>query len=983
MIRHWVARQGWALAVGAGVTLLAVAVHLAGLTERFELLVFDWEVRHVSRTPASDRILHIDIDDDALDRVGSWPWPRDLQAELVSILHELGASHIVLDIVFSEPKPREVRLPELDPYAELEGDIEQIGELSSENVVDPDEELARAIRSAGTVYLAMYYEEPAGHGGPALHRRDAGVTQERIAAALRADFELDVEALSDRLGVAQHEIEAVLAGVKRRVARELVHEVMRDAAGKEHSAREVHERLLSTPFDRQTADRADVLAAYVHERSLEALRRQLQPVPAALHGKLPIVNEIVPPIRGVGAEAHRIGFVTFKPDFDGGMRHVPLLLEWDGRMIEQLALTVARDVLDIQTEDLSIDETGNLRIAARGDRPGMRIQLDGQGQMLVNWHVTGRRWENCFQHLPATQFMQIRDCRKGIRENDLRKRWAIGEALAKIKEPTGFALYRDRVNRLLHLERRLRESEWKREPADPGLEALRAERDELQHLVATDEAESAELINEEWEVLRAEPDPNDPAIAEDYQRFKEAHALIADRVAELDRVNAAIRDEEQRLRTKLRPLVDRKICFVGYTATAVADMVTSPAYHRMPGVLVHSNVLNGFLQNAFLRWSPRWLQAGVILLLGLTMTVVTGVKGPRASLAVVLSTIAAFFALNAWVVFGRMDHWLRLLTALVVVFVVWALIVLVRYLVTDRERRRFSKAVAQYVSPAMARRIASEAERLDLSPASAEVSCYFSDLGGFTTIAERLGPEGTKTVLNPYLESMSAVLHRREALINKFNGDGIFAFFNPPILPCAGHERAACEAAIDSQLALSDLKRRYDHHPLACEFASLQMRVGIASGSVFVGDYGSEAKLDYTCVGDTVNLASRLESANKQFGSRVLVSGKTRRSAGDRFVYRPIGAVRVKGQTVAVDVFELLGRVGEVNGELERFAECFAAGVEAFAARAWTEAAGRFAACLALRPGDAVTRRYLELVGEYQHSPPPDDWRPSIELTEK
>lgn len=973
MMRGWWARHGGGVAVGLALTGAAVVLHAGGFTERLELLGFDLLVEWFSRVPASDKILHIDIDDDALERVGSWPWPRDLQAGLVRALHELGARQVVMDIVFSEPRPPEVRLPSLERFADIEGEIEELGEASAENVVFGDDELADAISTAGNVCLSYFYEQ-----------RVAGATTEleqTLSGLLIADFNLDVAALARKCGESMERVQGVLAGVKRRVARERVHAILttRPAAG----LREVHQSLLNTPFDRFTADRQDIVAAYHRELSLRALAAASPKVPEQLKGRLPRVGEVVPPVYQFTAGAWRCGFVTFAPDSDGRTRHVPLLAEWNGRLVEQLSFAAAREALGIELEDLSLDDRGALRITARGERPAMRVPLDEQGRVLINWHVASGGWQECFRHLPVAQLLRLHDADRQLKDNRIRRALLIGKAMRLVKDDAGFEQYRSQVNERIRLERQIRWATLQGRGQAPEIERLKRDSARLKALVESDEKESLALIAEEWAGLGAESQPDDPAIAGEYRRFKEAHELAGDRVAELDLENQRIVSERDRLIAELRPLVQDNICFVGYTATAVADMVNTPAYERMPGVLVHSQVLNSLLQGRFLNWSGLGIRLGVIVVLGAVVTLVTVQRGPTASLVFVVSLILVSLGVNAFGLFAWADYWLRLVTGLVLVFCAWALVVMFRLLVTDRQKRRFSKALAQYVSPAMARQISESAVPIDFSPREAQVSCFFSDLAGFTRISEELGPEGTRAVLNPYLEAMSDALHRQGGLINKFMGDGVFAFFNAPILPCEHHAMAACESALNCRRALDELKQRYAEHPMAREFNRLAMRIGITTGHAFVGDYGSEAKLDYTCMGDTVNLAARLESANKQFGTGVLIAGRTRDLVGDKYCFRLVGRIQVKGQSVGVPVHELLGRPGETKAESLAFAHTFEAAVNAFVAGDWSAARRGFESCLGLRAGDRGVLRYLELISAYESHPPPEDWSGVIELTEK
>jgi class 3 adenylate cyclase/CHASE2 domain-containing sensor protein len=962
-----------ALWAGLALTAIAAGVHLTGVLERLELVGYDYLVAHFSSVPASPRILHVDIDDDALERVESWPWPRDMQGELIRILHELGASHVLMDIVWTEPKRAEVRVPGLTRYADLEGQVEQVGDISPENVVYPDDELARAVAESGPVLLAMYYGENA--------REPGSPVVDRVAAQLRQDFSLTATDVAKRLWIVASDIEDVLAGAKRQVAEERVAAVLttRPAA----SAAEVHAAILSTPFERETADRADVLAAYERQLGLRTLREKCPAIPEGLRGRLPRVERLTPPVYKFTAGAAGVGFVTYQPDFDGRVRRIPLMAEWDGRLVEQLAFRQAREALGIRVEDLSLDARGDLVIAAGAGRPEMRVQLDERGQMLINWHVAPAGWHHSFAHLPVTQLLQIYDARQKQRENEIRRQVVLARAMRLAKDDAGYEAYRQQVNALLEKERQVRWARLQGRGETAEAKSMQADAAGLRKRIEADEKSTIEFVREQWTALQGEANPKDPQIAGEYKRFGEAHRLVVEDAAELARVNERIAAQEREYGKRLKAVVAGKLCIVGYTATAVADMVGTSAYGRVAGVMVHSNVLNSLLLGQFRAWSPRWVQTLVLIAVGVTVSIVAATRGPRVTLAFVLVVIVIGVVVDAVGLFERRDHWLPLVTTMLSTCVVWALVVLVQYLTTDRQRRRFSRALAQYVSPAVARQITEHTERLDLSPVSQVVTCFFSDLAGFTRFSERLGPEGTRALLNPYLEAMSGVLHRRSALINKFIGDGIFAFFNPPVLPCPVHAAEACAAALESQRALAELAERHTGHALAGEFSRLRMRIGVATGPVFVGDYGSEEKLDYTCMGDTVNLASRLEGANKAFGTTIMVSGPACEAAGDGFVFRPLGYVQVKGQTVAVPIFELLGERGEVAADELAYAEKFAASVGAFTARDWARARTGFTACLESRSADVAARQYLALAVAYQEQPPPDEWNRAVELTEK
>ncbi len=975
----WLQRQRFSLGAGLAVVLAVTGLHGLRLTEPLEWLAYDHVVRHLSRTPASSNIVHIDINDDALKRVSSWPWPRDIQAALIGILGELGAERILVDLVWSEPKGPEIRVPESDPWAGTEGAIEQVGQLSAGNVVYGDDELRAAIAGSGNVFIGMYYEEPE----TAAAAGEAGLVK-TVAANLELDFALDAATIAESHGVPAGDVERVLAGAKRQAARRLVATRLttRPAAGSDEILRELLPSAFAGDRERLNADRRDILEALWHVRGLQAVQAQAPPVPEGLQGRLPRRTSLVPPLEALTRAARGAGFVNFQADADGVLRHLPLLVEWDGKVIEQLGFAAARDALGIRLEDLEI-RGSTLVIRPGPGRRAMRLQLDGQGRILVNWHAAAGGWPAAFTHVPVAQILRLWDIRERIRQNEVLRQIRLGQAVEAVSEPEAFESYRLLVAQMLQEQRSLHLGRLRGTLTPREQEQIERRVQDLVEGVRRRQEEAVALIRETWAELSGEPDPLDPAVAAEYGRFQSAWRLISEDVRALEEANAALAAQEPGLLDELSPLVRGRTCLVGYTATAVADMVATPAFGRTPGVMIHSNLLNSFLQGRFRRWMPLGGQVLVVLLVGLAVMAGSARLDLRVTPVALGLLIAGWLWIDWALLFARLDYWMPPVTVCVQAFASWAVIVLTRYVVVDRQRRRFSRAVAQYVSPAMARRLAESAGQLDFSPSRAMVSCFFSDLAGFTSISERLGPEGTRAVLNPYLEAMSGALHARGALINKFMGDGVFAFFNPPILPCPGHEQACCEAALDCLEALEELKRRFAGHALAEHFLRLAMRIGVASGPVFVGDYGSENKLDYTCVGDVVNLAARLESANKQFGTVVMVDEASRAATDGSLVFRDLGVVQVAGQSVGVRVHELLGRAGAVDPATAEYATVFGEAVAAFMRGEFATAAGGFEACLRSRPRDRGAARYLAAARAMGPGPPPDDWRGVLELTDK
>jgi adenylate cyclase len=283
-----------------------------------------------------------------------------------------------------------------------------------------------------------------------------------------------------------------------------------------------------------------------------------------------------------------------------------------------------------------------------------------------------------------------------------------------------------------------------------------------------------------------------------------------------------------------------------------------------------------------------------------------------------------------------------------------------------------------YLSPEVVNEVLEDPGKLGLRGSIQEVTVFFSDLAGFTSIAEALSPEELTALLNDYLTPMSNIIQEHGGCLDKYEGDLIMSFFGAPVT-YEDHARRACFAALENQERLQRLRE---------EFAQagrppLYARIGLASGPVRVGNMGSEIRFDYTVMGDTANLASRLEGINKLYATSIMVSETTRKAVGDAVVAREVDMVRVKGKAEPVRIYELLAKAGGLDGPWEQVLELYSSALALYRKRDFTNAASGFEEVLKLRPDDGPTLAMLSRCRVYATSPPPGDWAGVHVATEK
>ncbi len=288
------------------------------------------------------------------------------------------------------------------------------------------------------------------------------------------------------------------------------------------------------------------------------------------------------------------------------------------------------------------------------------------------------------------------------------------------------------------------------------------------------------------------------------------------------------------------------------------------------------------------------------------------------------------------------------------------------------------RSFSYYVPRDLVRAMLESGQEATLQGQTREMTVYFSDIVGMTSIAERMTPDQLVQLLSRYFDEMTQVIEAQRGTVDKFIGDAIMAFWGAPV-PTADHAARACETALRSQRKLAELRTAPDVPGLA----SIRARIGIATGDVVVGNVGSHDRFNYTVMGDTVNLASRLEGLNKVYGTEILISDPTGEALREWIVARPVGLAQVKGKRLGVEVWEPLCLASDDDAVARELARLFVEGLGSYLERDFRGAAEQYKAALRLRPEDKPSAVLLERCREFLRAPPPEDWNGVYVATEK
>jgi adenylate cyclase len=423
---------------------------------------------------------------------------------------------------------------------------------------------------------------------------------------------------------------------------------------------------------------------------------------------------------------------------------------------------------------------------------------------------------------------------------------------------------------------------------------------------------------------------------------------------------------------KVEPAVlNNKLVLVGTTAPGLLDLRSTPVSGIYPGVEVHANLIAAMLSSepGRLKHSPLigpFVELGVAIILSLGLPVILCLAPVITGTVVVVGILVMLVSVNAWVWTQGMA--IPLASVLTLVLLIYLVNMAFGFFVESRSKRQFTELFGQYVPPELVEKMAEDPEQYSMEGRREHLTVLFSDVVGFTPISQHLQPPELARFINHFLTEMSAVIRATGGTLDKYIGDCIMAFWGAPV-----HDSQHATHSVTAALRMKD--KLYEIRA-ECEkkgWPRLGIGIGLCTGDMVVGDMGSKLRKAYTVMGDSVNLASRLEGLTRVYESWILVSQSTKDECTG-IVFREIDAVTVKGKTVPVTIFEPMGLEGEVSDDRIQEIDQWHQALKDYRGQHWDKAKATLSALNEKRSDERLYALFLERIEEYQQTPPPTDW---------
>jgi adenylate cyclase len=877
-----------------------------------EYRIFDGFLGMRPEPKQSTLIKLVDVDNGAIDLVGSWPWPRDVMAEGVMRMRELGARTVSFDIEYVNQSNAGIDVDQLknklpadftQGFGEIQGNVNDLIDAVATGAISPK----AALRYKNDLNAGIDDTRVKLIGEVSSVARD---NDRYLGGALRLFGSAYVT-----VNVSNNESEAVTT--------------IKPSKETERFA-----------VDRIKADRDSALEATI------------------MSATIPQIAE--------GAKG--AGFVNVLIDHDGVRRRIDILREYDGKYYAQLIVAPLLSVLGNPPIEAT-KSTVTLKGAhlPDGTVKDIRIPISSGAQTLINWPRAD--FYGSFQHKSFSELVNLKRL-----EEDL-SGYLRNIAEMDIDTGTQGRPYRDGALAVLALEDKA--------------SALKAQAMATGDQKATDAwiAGRVEYLAAAKKFLAGGSDKEltgyiDMAIRKGAVRPADVDGA-REVIATVDKLYTQARESLQTLsdkRAMLSSFLAGSMCIIGWTSTGTTDLGVNPFHAQYINVGTHAALANTILQGDFLSEAPVWIS--IVLSFALAFLIIL-IQRNLKPLQNILAGIVAMIlvVIGTFVLFRFTGIYIKVLGPALTVFFTGMTNAIVKYLSTEREKSFYRKAFATYLSPDVINQLVADPSKLRLGGDMKHMTAMFTDVRAFSSVSEKLTADRLVALLNEYLTGMSDIILDMRGTIDKYEGDAIIGFFGAP-LEIPDHAHLALEAAVK-------MKRReavMNEHFVADGMSPnpLLTRIGINTGDIVVGNMGTERKMDYTIMGNNVNLAARLEGVNKMYGTWILASDATKSEGEEGMLFRRLDRVRVVNINTPVQLWEVVDILADADDATKAKIAEFHQILDVFETKDWNRAKAGFEDFLKRWPEDGPAKTFQKRTETYLGpNPPPEGWDGVFNLNEK
>ncbi|MDR3020069.1 MAG: CHASE2 domain-containing protein [Treponema sp.] len=877
------------------IVLLTIPLFLTPL----DLKIYDVFLRALPSLTESEKIIVLTLDDESMEEAGGFPFRREVMADIVILLRELGMRSISFDLSYLDASPHR-----LDP------------------------EYASRV-------FSLYLDDGFGEINSTTEQVFDGFAAGMIT---RADSELYKEEflnLNDRI---RDSLEGSLAFLTRDVD-----EYFSQALGLTNNS-----YLTLTMISREHLIGDAELPAPEGAVAEQLARVALKNITASKDNITPDMAGVMPAIPKLMQRSRGAGTVNADPDTDGIRRRVHLLLKLHGEYYGNLTLVGLSEIMgypDIEVNNKSITLKNAVIDGAQKD---IRIPRTRDGSILLKWPK-----KPFYEYNQGTLFPLIRHT---IIEPHL------AENLMVMANSGFFSFFDGEYNPWMLYS---------------GAEIVKE--DLLLNY--------SDSMMDEWLALRK----MFFEVTEQYLTggYEEILLDVVSGDAEIEEfvklIFSECRDQLFRM-LQIRndhAYFDGAFCVIGSDATSMIDIGTTPFEEDYPNVGTYAVIGNMLFSGEFINEAPRFISVIIAFVFSFAVVYISNRLRTGRSLFVGLGAIFTL-VLFLLVFFQTSKVYIASAVPIVSVTLSFIVVLVTNFLGSNREKAFLHSAFSRYLAPEVITDIINDPSKLNLGGEKREMTAIFTDIKGFSTISEQLDPTQLVKLLNHYLTAMSNIVMENLGTIDKYIGDAIVAFYGAPVFR-PDHAVFACRSAI----AMKEVEKEINRKIAAGEDELLSpmpifTRIGINTGDMVVGNMGAEFKMDYTIMGNAVNLAARLEGVNNQYRTGgILLSEYTREKIGDEFLLRRLDRVRVVGINTPLRLYELLG-IYETAFEDERNAVIkWEKALDLYETMQFTQALEMFNSLYQTDPNDKVAGLYIERCEAYLKDPPPANWDAVKNLTEK